>query len=328
MYERAEQLILTNERNMCTVHALYRYTLMQFARQMTLVNPDHSHPVCELDIPSRVGAIRCDSNFTLVADAINSCGNLNYEGVNYRPNMRKAIKNQVTYEEMEIDEHEPTYDGASSPLPGPSDPNKRPALTVRRLPVNRRYPNPYLVNIAELRDIVQLLANPGTPEAWRAAFIERNPIPGADYVNGILMNPDAIMPLNFGPYLQRQWMVDQGLVDNYFRLINVHAPHVLGKLNLDGKGSETMLTTVKSPPMAITCDGFVNTPLASMYAVRPMSDLSRWRGYVSLMNEPSGLPHCEEFNEGEAFRSVFLACHVIHEPWFRLVCDVSPFNTH
>lgn len=58
-------------------------------------------------------------------------------------------------------------------------------------------PNPFAVSIQTLRDVVKAMADPETPVDQRNYFIQWNPIPGAIYQDGLLINPDEVMPQGY-----------------------------------------------------------------------------------------------------------------------------------
>lgn len=62
----------------------------------------------------------------------------------------------------------------------------------------RLCPQPERVSFSSLRKIVEALANPGTPEAWRRHFFTHCPLPGAKVVNQLLTNPDDIIVADYG----------------------------------------------------------------------------------------------------------------------------------
>lgn len=58
-------------------------------------------------------------------------------------------------------------------------------------------PNPFLVTIHNLRDVVIALASTKTPLIERMNFMHRNPLPNAVFEDNLLTNPDEIMPSNY-----------------------------------------------------------------------------------------------------------------------------------
>jgi hypothetical protein len=78
-----------------------------------------------------------------------------------------------------------------------------PALAAEHLTRNGvLIPQSERVVLSNLREIVMALADPATQAQVREAFYQHNPVPGAVWkvVNGahILINPDEIMPQNYG----------------------------------------------------------------------------------------------------------------------------------
>lgn len=102
------------------------------------------------------------------------------------------------------------------------------------------WPRPDNVTILNLRQTVVALANPQTPEVVRAAFIQHNPIPGANFVNNLLMNPDEIIPDGYGP---QQMLVDVGMAHQVYADIQKKAPKYISTIPKDSKGSLSILTS-------------------------------------------------------------------------------------
>jgi len=102
-------------------------------------------------------------------------------------------------------------------------------------------PHPYLLIFNNLRSTVEALANPYVPAEARADFIAHNPIPGAKYVDGLLINPNDIIPAG---YDVGELLRDQRSVRSMLERISPKSSHLIGKCNLSGCGSPAQLVTI------------------------------------------------------------------------------------
>lgn len=86
-----------------------------------------------------------------------------------------------------------------------------------------------------IRDTLTWLANPDTPEAERNEFIAHNPIPGAQYVAGLLLNADMIWPLEYTSDMVRH---DVHCFKNWITRVESRLPaHTFPSITWSGHGS-------------------------------------------------------------------------------------------
>lgn len=305
-----------------TVNELYRVSLMQLARQVLLAEagPVHSQAF-RVDPMPRISAFGCHRNSIFVSDAINSVGNYTFNSVDHIT----VIPDAKIYQE--VAGYEPVVEyNPVSPQPGVTT---APSPT-KRARVLHSIPNPYFITIFNLRDAVEALSNPNVPIELRNRFIQRNPIPGAIFIDGLLTNPGTVMPSRFADYQRTTFPLD---VNNCEALINQVAPICpgsIGSVAMDGKGNELSLCTVRTPPSEYFA---INRNVASceseswMFATQPLSDITRLRSYVTLMNE-APLFVDEELTTLYGIRDPNNACHSMNETWSRLAWNVSPFQVH
>lgn len=154
------------ERSNCTVYECYRVALAQHNLQMSKsfgISFGFTDP-CIRDVSiqnnyNNIGIVTEFENlsFLPVADLINSSGYFDFKGIKFRPIIYEPQKN-----------------------------NK-----------NNIIPDPYVITINNLRDTVVALSDPTTDLDVRKEFIANNPIPGAKFIDNLLINPDEIIPDNY-----------------------------------------------------------------------------------------------------------------------------------
>lgn len=100
--------------------------------------------------------------------------------------------------------------------------------------------SPFLgIRLPNLRDIVELLSDRPLPSR-RERFHTANPIPGAEWDEHRLLNPDDIMPLEYGVAQMRADLL--ALKDLLSHIRRKH-PDLVASVNLDGKGSPATLVS-------------------------------------------------------------------------------------
>lgn len=290
-----------------TVHELYRFSLTQLARQLTLAEPGatHSRALAFTDLTRpKVSAFSGHRNGLFLADAINQVGNFTYESIDYTcvvPNERfsyviETIERPVAYNPVSPDH---TMDSG----PSAATPKKRPANST---PTHGSLPSPYTLTIFNLRDAVLGLSNPDIPEHTRSEWIQRNPIPGARFnANSLLTNPDEIMPYDFQRYINLQFTSDLNSCDALFNLLCASHPGSIGEVDMNGKGNELNLTAVNTnPKLVFNLNSSVQTVEAEsyMFATSRLPAVSCIRGYVNLMNEMPTMPSMPIFSSSYGYR--------------------------
>lgn len=317
-----------------TVHELYRVSLVQLARQVLLaeVGPTHSQAL-RLEPKARISPFSFHRNSIFVCDAISSVGNFTFNSVDHISVIPEHFITQDTFvEEL------PVVYNVQSPVAGGSQDKQQtqdqmqtqtssPMKRVRR---EFSIPDPYFITIYNLWDAVKALSDPQVPIELRNRFINRNPIPGAVFQDGLLTNPDDVMQYRTNDYLRIHF---PGEVSKCEALINQVAPICpgsIGSVAMDGKGNELSLCTVRTPPSAffgmnsfnVICEGE-----SWMFATQPLSDVTRLRSYTSLMNE-APLHVNNQLTSLYGMRDPNNACHTMNEVWSNLAWNVSPFQTH
>lgn len=178
--------------NKCTAAQLYRISLLQLDTKMQINCKDDLILDDEVEITTPLTfshGFDERKNFRLISRAINSLGNFALDDASYEPYIPEMD---------EVDCEEGGNSARSSPLSVEffdcyTTPN--PTLEYDEDERQRRIvPNPYLITIHNLRQVVVSMSNPNTPLAERKRFIHRNPIPSAVFVDNLLTNPDDIMP--------------------------------------------------------------------------------------------------------------------------------------
>lgn len=184
----------------CTAAQLYRISLLQLDTRMQINYRDNLNLDAEVEIttPLAFSPLLDESkNFRLISEAINSLGNFRLDDANYQPHI-------PAMPEVDIDVHDGGTERAGSNCSSPEffdcESELRP-ITKKLLSDDgqprRIVPNPYLITIHNLRQVVLAMANPDTPLVERRRFIRRNPIPSAVFMRDLLVNPEEIMPADY-----------------------------------------------------------------------------------------------------------------------------------
>lgn len=142
--------------------------------------------------------------------------------------------------------------------------------------------NPYVVTLRTLRSTVVALSNPETPLIWRQRFIERNPIPGAIYEDGLLMNPDEVMPNN---YTQGHMAQDFRRFAAWRDILSKNASHrdVFSTVGLSG--SSCISTFAVQYMQARISNYEVVLEAQEFYATKPLSGVQFVAGSLGLVGE-------------------------------------------
>lgn len=182
--------------NDCSANQLYRVSLIQLDAKMQINSRENSLLDSEVDITTPLAYFSCfnditaeQNNFFLIAQAISSLGNFRLNDVDYQ---------------IYIPEMDEVYvcDGSDRASVTSSqfydcDDNIQSEYSLYGDSEKRIIPNPYLITIHNLRQVVLALADPKTPLKERQRFIHRNPLPCAIFHDNLLTNPDEIMPENY-----------------------------------------------------------------------------------------------------------------------------------
>lgn len=322
LYDYADHGLQNTYPMRCSIHAAYRIALMQFKRQLFRVpRGQPQHP--GIDIDDAVSSIKVfeDRNYTLICDAINQCGLFEHNGVHYRPYVPKLQKRQFTFDEPDDVEYVPTS-------PDPLEPSTFTPQKRKRITVDTTVPDPYHVTIDNLRQTCELMSSPATPVQVREDFIRRNPIPGANYHNNLLMNRDDIMPEHYfrGNFIELDIAAFRTFCD---RMASSNSCQI-GKVNMDGKGSELLLTTVSTDMLEqfkLVDRTLMLTNISTTTASCVMSPIARARGFVGLMNEAPLLPHSRTtLPSSFALRTSYAACFVNMVRWSQLASGLDPIT--
>lgn len=307
-----------------TINQLYRVTHMQFARQMTLSVPRPKHTRAQR-LPERpkISAFSTTRNGIHIADAITQYGSF-ANGTNnystYVPECKLKVVSTMTESEVHYEPHSPGTSG--------KQPRKE-----KTLPVDYTIDDPHFLTIFNLRNVVIAMSNPLTPIELRNAFISRSPIPGAVYENGLLTNPNEVIPHDFRTYYTRQFLRDLGDVESMMDQVSAHLPQMVCDVQVDGKGSELNLASSFTPtPMYINSGVFdygENPDHGETYffSTTAMGNLTRLRSYLNLMNEAPYVPGLREtFDSTFGIRDVNNAQHGMTEHWPTLAWNICPMR--
>jgi len=190
-------------------------------------------------------------------------------------------------------------------------------------------PSPYTVSIFNLRDVVTTLASPMTPRGLREQFIKRNPIPGAIFRDGLLTNPDEIMPTDYGRYIRERFRTDVDRCTSLFSQLSQVNPGTIGRVAMDGRGNELNLASAYTLPRCdFRLDGgdFHVSDETYFFATDSLNNVSRLRSYVNLMNEAPLLEEGIEMSSRFGIRDPNSSQHSMVEFWTSLAWNVSAFR--
>lgn len=304
-------------------HELYRYSLMQLARQMSICEPGPTHTRADaIPIREKVSAFSAHQNGMQISDAINQFGNFDYKDrkyVTYVPDLKIYAE---SFDDVEMCDS-PQYQPKS---PDPSTPQKR-KTEVR--PTLHSMPSPYTVTIFNLRNIVTALASEATPLELRRQFIHRNPIPGAIFENDLLTNSNAIMPTDYPQYVRQRFQRDVEHCTGFFNQLAQNVPGTLGRVAMDGRGNELNLASVYTLPDAhFSLNG--NEVLCDFesycFATDSLTNITRLRAYVNLMNEAPLSQDNRGMTSRFGIRDPNSSQHSMVEYWNTLAWNTSIFR--
>lgn len=262
----------------CTVYQMYRVSLLQLdvriqccqAASILPFDPetDVTYPLPylnEFTDHSIVG-----ENFQCLARAISSVGNFTEADIAYQPyvpHMHDRYADDVN------------ENGDASDLDQQVE------------------PDPYLVTIQNLRSVVVALANPNTTLRLRRRFIHRNPLPGAVFVNNVLMNADDIMPDNYDFKMASDDCVA------FLKLMQSFGEHsrLIQPIRYQCEGHISILTSLHHPRnafFALTGTKLTYSEQSTIRSYQPAGELDQFEGCVNLMNEfPSTLGRGSDFRD-------------------------------
>lgn len=159
-------------------------------------------------------------------------------------------------------------------------------------------PRPENILYSNLRETVVALANEATPVRHRLFFEEHNSIPGAKFLDHILINADEIMPANFDfDDLQREIRI----IQPFLIKLQKHVPKlVAGNVDFKTTGSPSLFISNELENLRIPNRG-LNQPLQEWYAdCIPLGNIStyfsrydltaaeRFEGQINLLGEIPG----------------------------------------
>lgn len=314
------------------VFQMYRYSLMQLGRQMTLSKPQQIHTQApRLSQRAKISTFTSNRNAIHIADSINQVGSFTFDGVNYQtyvPEEELRHYQPKQAEEVTYQPQSPDYSAVPKRKATPSSVNEPARIENELFTV----PDPYHLTIHNLYSAVRALSNEHTPIELRRSFIHRSPIPGATFMNDLLVNPNDIMPYPLNEYIRRQFQQDVSCVDAFFDQISSIVPSCIGSVAMDGQGSELNLCTVRTMPdsdFSVQSAYGIMCPLEShMFATANMSPVNRLRSWTNLMNESPLLRDRTILHSSYGIRDPSQSLFSFTEVWQTLAWNVSCFRHH
>jgi hypothetical protein len=295
-------------------HSLYRVSLAQMEKQLfegQNIRPGRDFDPLIIRDYARVEyqdwfpQLNIKDNIGLVSHAINSLGTFEYNQTIFR-----------TYvPEMKL----------ASEVPSSSTTSRKRMATDGECIT----PDPYLIRISNLRQVVLSLSDPNTDPNVRERFRKLDPIPGSEWDdNDVLLNPNDIMPADYNrPRLQH----DQMTVANFFAGVKRFDNCYVLPVNLDGSGRQTVLTTTHQAPGKLVLWNEFNTRAYEHHdqiddlAVRclyPLSSTDTLSAVLSLMSEwPVDWPQ-HTIPGGWSMRVAALSSYGYSENWQTFVGNV------
>ncbi|GLV38133.1 hypothetical protein CBL_10100 [Carabus blaptoides fortunei] len=132
--------------------------------------------------------------------------------------------------------------------------------------------SPIEITINNLRDIVVLLSDPNTGLEVRQAYVNLNSIPAVkfnDEQNPILVNPDDIMPADYGINTIRQ---DFQKIKALLAIVGRKLPKMVGSVTFDEKGNPGQLLSTeiyRDSPRIVSFVEFNDNNGAWFYPIDP-----------------------------------------------------------
>jgi len=254
----------------CNVNQLYRVSLAQHELQIDQaernvqgLTDSVKRPKQDTFLPDdlRQQVTSQPQTFSLIANLVNSTGNFDYQGQKF----------SVFVPPMK------TVD-----VEAPAQPVETTPKRVAR-PRVRLVPDPYLVTLTNLREVVEALSDPRTPQNERSYFRRNNPLPGAKWNDeDLLINPNEIISPH---YSRRELREDCAALKSMLGLIGSKMASLLGDCNLDGLGSVSQLVSAYKENFSL--DGTVmNLPSNERFrSSRPLEDQEFISGVMHLLGE-------------------------------------------
>lgn len=218
--------------------ALYRVALAQLEHKLFLCGKDYrdapyvfamTNAPMTSDMQTAICA--CRQHFHLVASAINQVGIVKQQDSEYYPYVPalQPYSDKQSSSAMDIDKD-------------PSTKKSRGGQKWR--------PDPYLVTLVNLRDTVESLSSPSTPQTDRHYFRRLCPIPGAEWNDDdILTNSDVIMPAMYSAVSLR---TDIQLCSMFLQAISAKENTLIQQVSSESRGDVSMLVTVRFPNGKLT----------------------------------------------------------------------------
>lgn len=311
----------------CSAAQLYRISLLQLDVKMQIncrANLTLDDDV-EITTPLAFASLFDESqNFRLISEAINSLGNFRLDDANYQPHI------PAMPEKYEGNDDANARVGASSHCTTPEsfDCEADERLAEDEAP-RRLVPNPYLVTIHNLRQVVMALSDDNTPLAERWQFIRRNPIPSAIFEHDLLINADEIMPddydlnaivkdaLAFGRMIDAMRDVDENIVERVY---------------FESHGNIALLSCVHHPVgelFAVANGELMYSGMSVVRSTGPKDSGYKFNGCCYLMSELPPDVERMTFDDAAvwAMRSRYLSNSSYETNWINAVSNFSSTQT-
>lgn len=297
----------------CTIHQMYRVSLLQLDVRMQCCQ---SASVLSFDPDTDVtyplpyfseftDTSICQENFQILAKAISSVGNFTLNDIAYQPYVPHMHDRHV-YGTDNVDEKDRNECGETF------DENRQ------------IIPDPYLVTIQNLRNVVLALANPNTTARIRRRFIHRNPLPGAIFQTDVLTNPNEIMPETYDfKAASDDILAFIKLMQTFQSKSSVWS--LIDPIHYQNVGHLSILSSVHHPRNAyFSLDGtkLSYSEQTTVRAYQTADDMDQFDGCINLMNEyPSILGRGSEFRDIKrwAIRCEYVSSALYNTNWLSAV---------
>lgn len=300
----------------CNVHQLYRVSLLQLDVRLLCCqranvlpfDPDADivYPLPYFNEFTDVTILQ--DNFNIVAKAISSVGNFTLNDIVYQPYAPQMLESTISKDsdERDVNDEMEMFED-----------NLRTIL------------DPYVVTIQNLRNVVVALATPDTPAYERCQFIKRNPLPGANFNNDLLTNPDQIMP---NKYDFKAASNDIIAVMELFQKFseNLVLWHMVEPIHFQNPGHLSILVSVHHPinaEFALDKQSLVYSEQSTIRSYQPADEHDQYEGSVNLMNEfPNTLEQRSRFNEIKrwSLRCEYVSTALYNTNWVSAVNSAMP----
>lgn len=314
--------------NDCTATQLYRVSLIQLDVKMQINCRENLIMDSEVDITTPLAYFSCfndisaePNNFSLLTQAINGLGNFRLDDADYHiyiPEMDEvdigdgSDRASVTSSQFfDCDDNMPT-ESTNHNLDGDS--------------AKRIVPNPYLITIHNLRQVVLALADPNTPLKERQHFIHRNPLPSAKFHNYLLTNPDEIMPANFNIELASVDIL--AFRKMLFQMQDLYSD-IIESISYRDHGDISILSCVHHPAkehFSWQNGSLLYSDQSSVRSMGPKDGLLKHNGSILLMSEYPDEIRPANWSKW-AIRSPYLSNSVYQTNWMMAVYNYYPKTT-